>query len=326
MEYTYLGRTGLRVSRLCLGTMNFGVDTDEKTAFRIMDEALDNGIQFFDTANIYGWGKNAGLTESIIGKWFAQGGQRREKVVLATKVYEPISDPNDGPNDMRGLSLYKIRRHLEGSLKRLQTDHIELYQMHHIDRRTPWDEIWEAFETQVRSGKVDYIGSSNFAGWHLVKAQAEAEKRRFMGLVTEQHKYSLLERTAEMEVLPAARDLGLGVVAWSPLAGGLLGGKALKSNAGTRTAKRADLIEKHRLQLEKFSDLCKELGEKEANVALAWVLANPVLTAPINGPRTVEQLRDTIKAVEISLDKEILRMLNDIFPGPGGETPEAYAW
>lgn len=144
MEYTYLGRTGLRVSRLCLGTMNFGVDTDEKTAFRIMDEALDNGIQFFDTANIYGWGKNAGLTESIIGKWFAQGGQRREKVVLATKVYEPISDPNDGPNDMRGLSLYKIRRHLEGSLKRLQTDHIELYQMHHIDRRTPWDEIWEA--------------------------------------------------------------------------------------------------------------------------------------------------------------------------------------
>lgn len=326
MEYTFLGRTGLRVSRLCLGTMNFGVDTDEKTAFRIMDEALDNGIQFFDTANIYGWGENAGLTESIIGKWFAQGGQRREKVVLATKVYEPISDPNDGPNDRRGLSLYKIRRHLEGSLKRLQTDHIELYQMHHIDRRTPWDEVWEAFETQVRSGKVDYIGSSNFAGWHLVKAQAEAEKRRFMGLVTEQHKYSLLERTAEMEVLPAAQDLGLGVVAWSPLAGGLLGGKALKSNAGTRTAKRADLIEKHRSQLEKFSTLCKELGEKEANVALAWVLANPVLTAPIIGPRTVEQLRDTIKAVEISLDEDILHMLNDIFPGPGGETPEAYAW
>jgi aryl-alcohol dehydrogenase-like predicted oxidoreductase len=130
-EYTYLGRTGLRVSRLCLGTMNFGVDTDEKTAFHIMDEALDNGIQFFDTANIYGWGKNAELTESIIGKWLAQGGQPREKVVLATKVYEPISEPNDGPNDRKGLSLYKIRRHLEESLKRLQNDHIELYQMHH---------------------------------------------------------------------------------------------------------------------------------------------------------------------------------------------------
>jgi len=326
LEYTYLGRTGLRVSRLCLGTMNFGVDTDEKTAFRIMDEALDAGINFFDTANIYGWGENAGATESIIGKWFSQGGQRREKIVLATKVYEPISDPNDGPNDVRGLSLYKIRRHLEGSLRRLQTDHVELYQMHHIDRRTPWDEIWEAFETQVRSGKVDYIGSSNFAGWHLVKAQAAAEKRNFMGIVTEQHKYSLLERTAEMEVLPAARDLGLGVVAWSPIAGGLLGGHALKDNVGTRTAKRADLIEKHRTQLERFSALCKELGESEANVALAWILANPDLTAPIIGPRTIEQLRDVIKVVEISLEEDILRELNEIFPGPGGETPEVYAW
>lgn len=326
MKYTSLGRTGMRVSRLCLGTMNFGVDTDEKTAFRIMDEALDAGINFFDTANIYGWGENAGLTESIIGKWFAKGGQRREKVVLATKVYEPISDPNDGPNDARGLSLYKIRRHLEGSLKRLQTDHVELYQMHHIDRRTPWDEIWEAFESQVRSGKVDYIGSSNFAGWHLVKAQAAAEKRNFMGLVTEQHKYSLLERTAEMEVLPAARDLGLGVVAWSPLGGGLLGGHALKGAVGIRTAKRADLIEKHRSQLERFSSLCKELGEKEANVALAWVLANPALTAPIIGPRNAEQLRNAIRAVEISLDEGILSELSDIFPGPGGETPEVYAW
>lgn len=253
-------------------------------------------------------------------------GQRREKVVLATKVYEPISDSNDGPNDTRGLSLYKIRRHLEGSLKRLQTDHIELYQMHHIDRRTPWDEIWEAFEGQVRSGNVDYIGSSNFAGWHLVKAQAAAARRNFMGLVTEQHKYSLLERTAEMEVLPAARDLGLGVVAWSPLAGGLLGGRALKKHAGTRTSQRADLIEKHRTQLDRFSALCKELGEKEANVALAWVLTNPALTAPIIGPRTVEQLRDAIRAVEISLEEDVLSELNDIFPGPGGETPEVYAW
>jgi aryl-alcohol dehydrogenase-like predicted oxidoreductase len=316
----------MRVSQLCLGTMNFGVDTDEQTAFRIMDEALELGINFFDTANIYGWGENAGLTETIIGRWFAQGGQRREKVVLATKVYEPISNPVDGPNDTRGLSLYKIRRHLEGSLKRLQTDHIELYQMHHIDRRTPWEEIWEAFETQVRSGKVDYIGSSNFAGWHLVKAQAAAKERYFMGLVTEQHKYSLLERTPELEVLPAAKDLGLGVVAWSPLAGGLLGGNALKKDVGTRTSQRTDLVEKHRSQLEKFSKLCAELGEKESHVALAWLLTNPVLTAPIIGPRTVEQLQDTIRTVEISLDENVLQELNEIFPGPGGETPEVYAW
>lgn len=326
MEYTFLGRTGLRVSKLCLGTMNFGVDTDEKESFRIMDEALDAGITFFDTANIYGWGENAGLTETIIGRWFAQGGQRREKVVLATKVFEPISNKVDGPNDVKGLSLYKIRRHLEGSLRRLQTDHVELYKMHHIDRRTPWEETWEAFETIVRQGKADYIGSSNFAGWQLVKAQAAAKERHFMGLVVEQHKYGLLNRIPELEVLPAARDLGLGVVAWSPLEGGLLGGRALKTGGEGRTDRQKAQIEKHRGQLERFSALCAELGEKEANVALAWVLANPALTAPIIGPRTVEQLRDSLRAVEISLDAQALAELDAIFPGPGGEAPEAYAW
>ncbi|RXZ83851.1 aldo/keto reductase [Paenibacillaceae bacterium] len=325
MEYTYLGRTGLRVSKLCLGTMNFGVDTDEATSFRIMDEALEAGITFFDTANIYGWGENAGLTETIIGRWFAQGGQRREKVVLATKVFEPINNAVDGPNDVQGLSLYKIRRQLEGSLRRLQTDHVELYKMHHIDRRTPWEELWEAFETVVRQGKVDYIGSSNFAGWQLVKAQAAAKERKFMGLVCEQHKYSLLNRLPELEVLPAARDLGLGVVAWSPLNGGLLGGGALKSSGG-RTDRQKAVIEKHRSQLEQYSALCAELGESEANVALAWVLANPALTAPIIGPRTVDQLKDALRAVEISLDASVIAALDDIFPGPGGEAPEAYAW
>jgi aryl-alcohol dehydrogenase-like predicted oxidoreductase len=326
MEYTYLGRTGLRVSRLCLGTMNFGVDTDEAESFRMMDEALEAGITFFDTANIYGWGKNAGRTEEIIGRWFAQGGLRREKVVLATKVYEPISSPVDGPNDVKGLSLYKIRRHLEGSLRRLQTDHVELYKMHHIDRRTPWEELWEAFETVVRQGKADYVGSSNFAGWQLVKAQAAAKERKFMGLVVEQHKYSLLNRIPELEVLPAARDLGLGVVAWSPLDGGLLGGRALKGSGEGRTERQTELIEKHRSQLERFSALCAKLGEKESNVALAWVLANPDLTAPIIGPRTVEQLRDSLRAVEISLDASVLAELDAIFPGPGGEAPEVYSW
>ncbi|MFF2483930.1 aldo/keto reductase [Paenibacillus sp. NPDC058071] len=326
MEYTYLGRTGLRVSRLCLGTMNFGVDTDEKESFRIMDEALDAGITFFDTANIYGWGENSGTTETIIGKWFAQGGQRRERVVLATKVYEPICNPVDGPNDVKGLSLYKIRRHLEGSLRRLQTDHVELYKMHHIDRRTPWEELWEAFENIVRTGKADYIGSSNFAGWQLVKAQAAAKERKFMGITVEQHKYGLLNRIPELEVLPAARDLGIGVVAWSPLEGGLLGGRALKGNGSGRTERQQALIEKHRSQLERFSALCEKLGEKEANVALAWVLANPVLTAPIIGPRTIEQLRDSLRAVEISLDASVMAELDEIFPGPGGEAPEAYSW
>ncbi|WP_042163175.1 aldo/keto reductase [Paenibacillus gorillae] len=326
MQYSYLGRTGMKVSRLCLGTMNFGVSTDEKEAFRIMDEALDAGINFFDTANIYGWGENAGTTERIVGRWLAQGGNRRERTILATKAYEKMSDPLDGPNDEKGLSLYKIRRHLEGSLRRLQTDHVELYFMHHIDWRTGWEELWEALEGVVRQGKADYIGSSNFAGWHLVKAQAAAKERKFMGLVVEQHIYSLLNRTPELEVLPAAQDLGLGVVAWSPLAGGVLGGNALNKNISNRTAQQAAVIEKHRASLEGFSALCRELGEKEANVALAWVLANPALTGPIIGPRTVEQLRDTLRATQIQLDDSTLQRLDELFPGPGGPAPESYSW
>ncbi len=326
MKYTFLGRSGLKVSRLCLGTMNFGVDTNQAEAFKIMDAALDAGITFFDTADIYGWGENSGATETIIGNWFAQGGNRRERVVLATKVYEKLHNPIDGPNDDPGLSLYKIRRHLENSLRRLQTDHIELYQMHHIDRRTPWEELWGAFEAVVNQGKVDYIGSSNFAGWHLVKAQAAAKERRFLGLVSEQHIYNLLNRNAELEVLPAAQDLGLGVVVWSPLAGGLLGGRALQADRGARTSKMAEQIERHRSKLEAFASLCEELGESQANVALAWMLANPAITAPIIGPRTVEQLHDTLRAVEIALDQSVLEELDRIFPGPGGAAPEAYAW
>lgn len=325
MQYTYLGRTGLKVSRLCLGTMNFGNVTEEKEAFRIMDAALDAGINFFDTANVYGW-KPRGLTEEIIGRWFAQGGGRREKVVLATKVYGQMDDPLDGPNDFGGLSAYKIRRHLEGSLRRLRTDHIELYQMHHVDRNVSWDELWEVFQTLVQQGKIGYVGSSNFAGWDLVKAQAAAKERNLLGLVSEQHKYSLLCRLPELEVLPAAQDLGIGVIAWSPLDGGLLGGSALKEQKGSRTVHQQQRIEKHRAQLEAFSALCKELGESEANVALAWVLHHPAMTAPIIGPRTVEQLENCLRAVEIKLDEEVLRKLDEIFPGPGGPAPQAYAW
>ena len=321
MQYTYLGRTGLRVSKLCLGTMNFGVNTDQQEAFRIMDIALDAGINLFDTADIYGWGENSGLTEKIIGSWFAQGGNRRERVVLATKVYEPLQDPNDGPNDARGLSHYKIRRRLENSMRRLQTDHIELYQMHHIDRRTSWEELWGCFESIVHQGKVDYIGSSNFAGWHLVKAQAAAEKRHFFGLVSEQHLYNLVTRTPELEVLPAAQDLGLGVLIWSPLAGGYLSGKALHDSS-----RRAKLSEAQIRQLESFESLCLDIGEKPSHVALAWLLSQSAVTAPIIGPRTVEQLQDVLHAVEIQLDDSTLARLDEIFPGPGGAAPEAYAW
>ena len=330
MQYTYLGRTGLKVSRLCLGTMNFGPRTDEKEAFAIMDKALDAGVNFFDTANVYGNPNNgySGWTEEIMGRWFAQGGGRREKVVLATKVYGDMSDENDGPNGARGLSAYKIRRHLEGSLKRLQTDRVELYQMHHIERHAPWEEIWGAFEALVNQGTVYYVGSSNFGARHLAYAQAMADKRNFLGLVSEQHKYSLVCRLPELEVLPAAQELGLGLIPWGPLGGGLLSGNVLTPAAGSaRSAEAAkDLTEPQRAQLMAYAALCKELGESESNVALAWLLSNPAVTAPIIGPRTLEQFENSLRAVEIALTDDVLRKLDEIFPGPGGAAPEAYAW
>lgn len=327
MKYITLGRTGMKVSRLCLGTMNFGPYTEEKEAFAIMDKALEAGINFFDTANVYGSGGHKGWTEEIIGRWFAQGGNRREKVVLATKVYGDMEDKNDGPNIGAGLSAYKIRRHLEKSLKRLQTDHIELYQMHHIDRSVTWDEIWNVFETVVNEGKAYYIGSSNFAGWHLALAQATATKRNFLGLVSEQHKYNLLCRLPELEVLPAAQALGIGVIPWSPLAGGMLGGNIINPVSGSRGAQiAASLSEQGRSQLQAFSDLCAKIGESEPNIALAWLLTNPAVTAPIIGPRTLKQFEDSLKAVEINLSDDVLKQLDLIFPSPGGKTPEAYAW
>ncbi len=322
MQYISLGRTGLQVSRLCLGTMNFGPQTSEADSFAIMDQALEQGINFFDTANRYGATLGMGQTEQIIGRWLAQGG-RRERIVLATKLYGAMGS---GPND-RGLSAYHIRRACEDSLSRLQTDHIDLYQMHHIERRTPWEEIWQAMEQLVREGKVLYIGSSNFAGWDIATAQGAAAARHFMGLVSEQSLYNLSARTIELEVIPACRHYGLGLIPWSPLAGGLLGGALQKVEAGRRSSEHAQKnIEKHRAKLTAYEALCQELGEEPANVALAWLLHNPVVTAPIIGPRTVEQLSGNLRALEIRLSDETLKRLDEIWPGPGGEAPNAYAW
>lgn len=326
MQYSYLGKSGLKVSRICLGTMNFGPATDEKEAFRIMDAALDAGVNFFDTANIYGWGENSGLTEEIIGRWFNQGGGRREKVVLATKVYGSMHDDTDGPNNEAGLSAYKIRRHLEGSLRRLQTDHIELYQMHHVDPAISWDELWGSFENAVHQGKIGYVGSSNFAAWQIAIAQSEAKNRHFLGLVSEQHKYSLNCRLPELEVLPAAKELGLGVIPWSPLDGGLLGRNALQKLEGTRSGGIAGRIEQQQTQLKDFAALCRDLGEPQDTVALAWVAANPAVTAPIIGPRTLEQFETALKCLDVTLDEAVLKRLDEIFPGPGGHAPNAYAW
>ena len=326
MHYTHLGRTGLEVSRLCLGTMNFGPQTTEQDSWAIMDRALEHGINFFDTANGYGRrpdGSGAGDTERIIGRWFAQGGGRREKVVLASKVYGQMGDwPNEGR-----LSARNIRHACEASLRRLHTDYLDLYQMHHVDRATPWEEIWQAMEQLVREGKVIYVGSSNVAGWHIVRANEQARQRHFMGLVSEQSLYNLNARTVELEVIPACQAYGLGLIPWSPLAGGLLGGALQRLSEGRRASEGVRRrVEEKRAELEAYERLCRELGEQPANVALAWLVHNPVVTAPIVGPRTREQLDGSLRALEIALPAEVLRKLDEIFPGPGGPAPEAYAW
>jgi aryl-alcohol dehydrogenase-like predicted oxidoreductase len=323
MQYTQLGRTGLKVSRLCLGTMNFGPLTNEADSFTIMDKALELGINFFDTANVYGWKQGEGITENIIGRWFAQGGGRREKTVLATKVYGKMGE---WPNESR-LSAYQIRRACEESLRRLKTDHIDLYQMHHVDRYTPWEEIWQAMQQLVLAGKVIYVGSSNFAGWHIALAQGEAKARNFMGLVSEQSLYNLRSREIELEVIPACKHFGLGLIPWSPLAGGLLGGVLQKIAEGRRANEDVQKdIEKYHQQIQDYEAFCSEIGEKPADVALAWMLHNSVVTAPIIGPRTIDQLNGSLRALEINLSDESLSKLNRIWPGPGGEAPEAYAW
>ncbi|MFN3331888.1 MAG: aldo/keto reductase [Caldilinea sp.] len=330
VKHVRLGNHGALVSNLCLGTMNFGWVTSEEDSFRIMDRALELGINFFDTADVYGWTVQHGTTEEIIGRWFAQGGGRRDAVVLATKVYNPVTrkgalpEPN---SDGRSLSAYKIRKHCEGSLKRMQTDWIDLYQMHHVDRACPWDETWQAFGALVNQGKVVYVGSSNFAGWDIATECQEASKRGMTGLVSEQSIYHLDNRMIELEVIPACRHYGLGLIPWSPLGGGLLGGALQKAQAGRRMSEDfAKQVEKKRPQLEAYENLCREIGHEPGEVALAWLLHNPAVTAPIIGPRTIEQLESAVRATEITLDAEVLTKLDEIFPGPGGEAPKAYAW
>jgi aryl-alcohol dehydrogenase-like predicted oxidoreductase len=262
MEYANLGRTGLKVSRLCLGTMNFGPQADEEVSYQIMDFALDNGINFFDTANVYGWELGEGITEQIIGRWIAKGGGRRDNIVLAPKLYGRMGE---GPNERR-LSARNIRQACDDSLRRLQTDYIDLYQMHHVDRETPWEEIWQAMEQLVSQGKVLYVGSSNFAGLHIAKAQCKAEKRNFLGLVSEQSLYNLVDRTIELEVIPACREYGLGLIPYSPLSGGLLGGVLDKESKGRRSSSHIKKnIDKYAEELRTYESFCTEIGKDPSN-------------------------------------------------------------
>ena len=323
MKYTHLGRSGLSVSRLCLGTMNFGPQTQEAASHSIMDSAHEAGINFFDTANVYGGTEHRGWTEEILGRWFATGGERREKTVLATKLYGGMTDR---PNDSK-LSALNIRRALDASLKRLQTDYIDLYQFHHIDRDTPWDEIWQAIEVAVQQGKILYSGSSNFAGWHIAQAQAAAAARSYAGLVSEQSIYNLLNRSIELEVIPAAQAYGLGIIPWSPLSSGLLGGVLRTEVDGVRRSEGGalEMLEAHRDQIQQYEDLADNLGHEPGDIGLAWLLAQPAVTAPIIGPRTQEQLDAALRAMDLDLDEQTLTRLDEIFPGHQ-TAPEDYAW
>ncbi|OKI62979.1 aldo/keto reductase [Streptomyces sp. MJM1172] len=329
MKYTQLGRTGLKVSRLVLGTMNFGPLTGESESHAIMDSALDAGINYFDTANVYGWGGNKGRTEEIIGTWFAQGGGRREKTVLATKVYGSMAAEGESWPNYDRLSALNIRRAVDASLKRLNTDHIDVYQFHHVDRRTPFEEIWQAIEVLVQQGKILYAGSSNFPGWKIAQANETAARAGRLGLVSEQCLYNLAERRAEMEVIPAAEAYGLGVIPWSPLHGGLLGGAIRKAAESGRTAsgRSADALANSsvRAQVQAYEDLLAKHGLEPGEAALAWLLTRPGVTGPIVGPRTPEQLASALRAVELELSEEVLAGLDEIFPGPG-PSPEAFAW
>jgi aryl-alcohol dehydrogenase-like predicted oxidoreductase len=303
--------------------MNFGSYTSEKDSFKIMDKALELGVNFFDTANVYGNEKGVGFTEGLIGRWLEQGG-RRDKIVLATKVYGKMGE---GVNDVK-LSAYNIRKACENSLKRLKTDHIDLYQMHHVDRNTPWEEIWQAMEQLVKEGKITYVGSSNFAAWNIVEANYIAKQRNFLGLVSEQSIYSLRNRHIELEVLPACKAMGVGVIPWSPLGGGILCGVLGKINEGQRRSREAlqKSVEKLHPQIEAYEKLCKDINIKPADVALAWMLNNPVITSPIIGPRTLEQFEQSVEAVNIKLSDDTIKKLDEIWPGPGNQAPEAYAW
>jgi aryl-alcohol dehydrogenase-like predicted oxidoreductase len=287
-----------------------------------MDKAHETGVNFFDSADVYGGKKGEGITEQIVGRWFAQGGGRREKTVLATKVF---GNMGDWPNQSR-LSALHIRQACDASLKRLKTDYIDLYQMHHVAREVPWEEIWQAMETLVTQGKVIYVGSSNFAGWHIAQANERAKARNFMGLVCEQSLYNLNARQIELEVIPSCEGYGMGLIPWSPLAGGLLGGALKKANAGRRSSEGSQkAIEKNRSKLEAWENLCRELGHGPGEAALAWLLHNKVVTAPIIGPRTMEQFTDAHKALEIKFSEESLKKIDEIFPGHK-PAPEDYAW
>jgi aryl-alcohol dehydrogenase-like predicted oxidoreductase len=334
MDYNKLGRSNMTVSKICVGTMHFGPKATEEESHKILDRALDMGINFIDTANVYGGEAGRGRSEEIIGSWLASRPGVRDDIILATKVYHAMGDLGVAQSEA-GFSAYKVRKHLADSLRRLQTDHVDVYQVHHIDERVSAEELWGTYERVVADGDVLYAGSSNFSGWGLAKAQMQAWQRGFVGFVSEQTQYNLLSRVPEMEVLPAAQDFGIGVIVYMPLGGGLLTGKT-ESFDGSRTrqveAEYGITIGPQNGQFRDFSALCKEIGEPEHVVATAWVLQHPAVDSAIVGVRTVEQLDGLDRAAELSIDPSAMARLDEIFDINrgrrigAGRSPQAHAW
>jgi len=331
MEYRKMGRTGLKVSELCLGTMQFGWTADEASSCAVLDTFWEAGGNFIDTADIYtswvGDVSYGGRAEEIIGTWM-QGSGVRQDVILATKVRGRMWE---GPNG-EGLSRVHILRACEDSLRRLQTDYIDLYQCHWADMTTPIDETLAALDELVRAGKVRYIGASNYPAWRLMEAIWQSDKHDCARFDCYQPEYSLMERKLfEYEAMPLCKHYGLGVIPYSPLAGGFLTGK-YRRGADRPDSVRADgILQRYGGEMgwdliEMLEGIGKGYEKTIAQTALAWLLTNPVVTAPIIGPRTMQQLTDAMHALDIKLSEETLKKLDEIWPGPGGQAPEAYAW
>jgi aryl-alcohol dehydrogenase-like predicted oxidoreductase len=311
MEYTHLGRSGVAVSRLCLGTMNFGAITSEADAQPIMDAAHEHGINFLDTSNTYGQPRAEGVTESVIGRWLAAGSGRRDRTVLATKLY---GGKGDWPND-RFLSALNIRRACEDSLRRLGTDHIDLYQIHRWDDATPVEETMRALDDLVRAGKVRYLGASSMYAWQFAKAQYTARAGGWTEFVSMQNLYNLAYREEEREMIPLCRDLGAGVLPYSPLARGLLTGSRTRDGGRSTARGRNDpLAEEHYTEddfmvVDALAGVARARGVPPAQVALAWLLGRPGVTAPIVGVTRPGHLEDAVAALDLVLDDAEVELL-----------------
>lgn len=309
MEYRRLGNCGLKVSELCLGTMTFGHGSDETESGRMVDLAIDHGVNFFDTANSYGEGES----EIFLGK--ALKGKRKE-AVIATKFFNPMGS---GPNDS-GMSRYHIMNAIEDSLRRLNTDHVDIYYIHHVDIQTPLEEMLRALDDLVHQGKVRYTACSNYQAWRLCDALWNSESKGLSRFVCYQPQYSLVMRDIEQELIPLCIEKGLGVVVWSPLGGGFLSGKYKPGErrlAGSRSGENWAYPERYFSPnaddiLQKLVDISKKLNRTPAQTAIRWVLEQPAITSAIVGARNVEQLKDNLGAAEWRMNSESLNLLNTV--------------